>query len=776
MRAPLLLAALFLMFFSGTAAAKEQVPWLIYVYFVGSDLESGDDDDSDSGGNASLDIGEITDSDAGKNVRVLIQTGGSRKWHNDFVNSKKLQIFEYQGDEKLKLIDSGPAKSMGNSATLKHFLEVGESRYDPEHRMIIFWDHGAGPTGGVGYDELFNDDYLELSEITAAFGAVYGKENKPFEIIGFDACLMSSVSAAYSMNKWGHAMIASAETEPALGWFYTPWLDELEKNPRMSIRKLGTRITDTYMEDLNKYNKGRKSILSLISLDDFPDLMLAFTDFSAAVMDAVLDNNSQISAIDRIAGKTESYGSRDKSRNDFSDVIDLRQFVSGLTSFAPKEARETLKAIDRAVIHTSKGQVVKGKGLSVYYPVGKQKSNYEHVYRHGAPLPLNIMYGLMVNYLDKDGVQRLAKRIADAEDEMMEASDFNERYATYLDDYQIAEPEETGTPETPAPASSENTAVFLSGLQGTAGSNIVVSASTLESSQKKDIAKLEDLKIRYDKDNNAFVTVPQKLLKSVSSAELTMFLVDFEKKNDGKVEGYLVPLGSDVTLEEDWDTGVFTDDIDGSWPALDGHLLSMTVVSASDDFINYTSEVKINGALHNLVIVYDNKKEEYDIIGTQRINENGIPDRVGSKLKPGDKITPVFSISTLDGKNSADFDTDTFVYRKESKIADQDLGQGRLLFAFTFKDSFGNSAMSEIVAITMNDKNELIYQTLEDLLEETGYQVPDDGDADDSDDADEDDAADDSPDEDNDGDDSSEDDEDDENDDGSDDESEAADD
>ncbi len=752
----LFLAALFLMSLPGTAAAKEQVPWLIYVYFVGSDLETGDGD-PDSGGNATIDIGEIMDSDAGENVRVLVQTGGSRKWQNDFVDSKKLQIFEHRGDEELRLVESAPARSMGDPATLRHFLEFGESRYAPEHRMIIFWNHGSGPTGGVGYDELFNDDYLELSEITDAFAAVYGKENKPFEIIGYDACLMSSVTTAYSMNKWGHALIASAETEPSLGWFYTPWLDELEKNPRMSIRALGTRITDTYMEDLNKFKKGKKGILSLISLDDFPDLMLSFTDFSAAVMDNVLDNNAQISAIDRIARKIESYGSRDKSRNDYSDVIDLRQFVSGLISFAPKEARETLKAIDRAVIHTSKGPAVKGKGLSVYYPIGKQKSNFEHVFRHGAPLPLNIMYGLMVNYLDTDSVRDLTKMIADAEADMIEASEFNERYATYLDDYQIAEPEETGAPETPAPASSENTAAFLSGMQGSSGSAIVVSASVLENSLKNDIARLEDLKVRYDKDNNAFVTVPKKLLKSVSSAELTMFMVFFDKKEDGKVEGYLVSLGSDVTLEEDWDTGVFTDDIDGSWPALDGHHLPMTVVSSSDEFINYTSTVKINGALHNLVIVYDNKKAEYEIIGTQRINDHGIPDRVGAKLKPGDKITPVFSVTTLDGKNSVDYDMDTFVFRKESKIEDKDLGEGRLLFAFTFYDSFGNSAMSEIVAITMNDKDELIYQTLEELLEEAGYLVPDeDGDSDDeSDNADDnDDAGDDSSDE-EDGDDSS---------------------
>ena len=44
--------------------------------------------------------------------------------------------------------------------------------------MFIFWDHGAGPTEGVCFDEKYDYDSLTLPELSSAFenaGLSYSK-------------------------------------------------------------------------------------------------------------------------------------------------------------------------------------------------------------------------------------------------------------------------------------------------------------------------------------------------------------------------------------------------------------------------------------------------------------------------------------------------------------------------------------------------------------------------------------------------------------------------
>ncbi|MBQ7585839.1 MAG: hypothetical protein IJU40_06300 [Desulfovibrionaceae bacterium] len=47
--------------------------WAIYLYLCGSDLET-------KHGSATNDLLEIDDVDFSKNVKVIVQTGGSKKW------------------------------------------------------------------------------------------------------------------------------------------------------------------------------------------------------------------------------------------------------------------------------------------------------------------------------------------------------------------------------------------------------------------------------------------------------------------------------------------------------------------------------------------------------------------------------------------------------------------------------------------------------------------------------------------------------------------------
>ena len=53
-----------------------------------------------------------------------------------------------------------------------------------------------------------------------------------FELIGMDACLMGHLEVFSALAPHARYAVASQETEPALGWAYTSFLDDLVRQPR----------------------------------------------------------------------------------------------------------------------------------------------------------------------------------------------------------------------------------------------------------------------------------------------------------------------------------------------------------------------------------------------------------------------------------------------------------------------------------------------------------------------------------------------------------------
>ena len=131
-----------------------------------------------------------------ENVKVVIQTGGASKWQNDQVKTDRIQRYEYSGDT-LTLKDETEQASMGDPETLKGFLNYAEENYPADHKMLLFWNHGGGSVSGVSFDENYEMDSLVLDEISAVMKDVYG-DKKPFEVVGFDTCLMATVDTANS--------------------------------------------------------------------------------------------------------------------------------------------------------------------------------------------------------------------------------------------------------------------------------------------------------------------------------------------------------------------------------------------------------------------------------------------------------------------------------------------------------------------------------------------------------------------------------------------------
>lgn len=168
--------------------------WLVYWYLCGSDLES-------ENGSATEDIKEVLQASLPANVKVLIQTGGSKSWQNDSIPNGQIGRYLYSQGELYEL-EILPDCDMGDGDTLRAFLQYGKDNYPADHRVFVFWDHGGGSANGLCMDERTGST-LSLNDIQDAFAAVHTPDpsNPPFEMVGIDACLMASYDMATVLHR-----------------------------------------------------------------------------------------------------------------------------------------------------------------------------------------------------------------------------------------------------------------------------------------------------------------------------------------------------------------------------------------------------------------------------------------------------------------------------------------------------------------------------------------------------------------------------------------------
>ena len=129
--------------------------------------------------------------------------------------------------------------------------------------MLIFWDHGGGSLSGYGYDEKFKSSgSMTLKGINDALK----DGGTTFDIIGFDTCLMATTENALMLSAYGDYMVASEETEPGVGWYYTNWLTKLSANTSMSSLEIGKLIADDFVNVCAQKCAGQKTTLSVVDL------------------------------------------------------------------------------------------------------------------------------------------------------------------------------------------------------------------------------------------------------------------------------------------------------------------------------------------------------------------------------------------------------------------------------------------------------------------------------------------------------------------------------
>lgn len=243
---------------SGAATAGGD-KWLIMLY--------QDADDKVLERDIYVDLNEAERVGSSDNVQIIAQIDryrGGYSGDGNWVDAKRFYVTQ---DNDLESVGSRVVQELGevnmaDAGTLVDFVTWAASNYPADKYVLILSDHGMGWPGGWTDPTSQSraprnlpladtvGDLLFLNEIDAALEQIRSSTGiDKLELVGMDACLMSHLEVFTMLEPHARYAVASQETEPALGWAYTAFLDALQQQPAMTGGDLGRLIVESYIDE-----------------------------------------------------------------------------------------------------------------------------------------------------------------------------------------------------------------------------------------------------------------------------------------------------------------------------------------------------------------------------------------------------------------------------------------------------------------------------------------------------------------------------------------------
>jgi clostripain len=335
---------------------------------------------------------------------------GGFKGKQNFTGAKRFYLTKDEDLEKInskELADLGEV-NMADGKVLSDFVTWAAKEYPADHYVLILSDHGTGWPGGWTDGDVESkpkdilidgwNDMLYLNELDDTFASIKKATGiEKFDIIGYDACLMSSLEVVSMTAAYADYAVLSQETEPSMGWAYSAILSKLVKNPKIDPADLAKTVVDTYISEdtLITDDEARAAYVSrtyessgdvdpaALAKEESKTVTLAAIDLSQipTVIDS-LDN--LVTPLSKINQKVVA-GSRSHAKtyeNVFGEdypapYIDLSNFAKliqkdSTSENVQKAAADLQIAIKKAVIGEKHGPNQKGSnGISIYFPNSK---------------------------------------------------------------------------------------------------------------------------------------------------------------------------------------------------------------------------------------------------------------------------------------------------------------------------------------------------------------------------------------------------------------------
>ena len=364
-----------------------------------------------------IDLNEAERVGSSNNVKIVAQIDRYQAGYQGDGNWTSARRYYVTQDNDLNRVSSQMVQELGevnmaSGQTLVDFVAWAMGAYPADHYVLILSDHGMGWPGGWSDPTASGrggatlplasvlGDVLYLNELDQALGAIRSQTGlDAFELVGMDACLMGHVEVLTMLASHARYAVVSQETEPALGWAYAAFLNELTANPGVSGAELGRFIVESYIqEDQRILDDGARAelagggspLLSLFggtartpSAEQLTRQMIQNVTLTAADLSQVPALVDQLNALAYALQNIDQRGvaqARSYSQS-FTSIfgkevppsyIDLGHFAQQLAqanSSLAQYADGLVGAINNTVIAEMHGPKVPGaNGISIYFP------------------------------------------------------------------------------------------------------------------------------------------------------------------------------------------------------------------------------------------------------------------------------------------------------------------------------------------------------------------------------------------------------------------------
>ena len=570
----------------------------IMVYMCGTDLES-------KSGMGTADLQEMLSATLSNKVNLLVYTGGCKQWKNNVVSSTNNQIYKLEQGGMRCLVQNAGSPAMTNPATLTDFIQYCAKNYPANRNELIFWDHGGGSLSGYGYDEKYaSSGSMTLQGINEALK----NAGVTFDFIGFDACLMATLENALTLTPYADYLIASEETEPGVGWYYTDWLTALSQNTSLSTLELGKKIADDFVTVCNQKCRGQKTTLSVVDLAELEKTVpTTFKNFAVGTSNLLQSNNYQ--TVSNARSQAREFASSSKI-----DQIDLVHLAYNMNT---KESRALADTLLSAVkYNATSSNMTDAYGLSIYFPYQKTSKVKNAVATYEA-IGLNSEYARCIQQFAsmETGGQAVSGGSAASPLSLLMGTAGNSSAAM----------------------SSDAITSLLTGLLGGGSGFFDRSVDLDTTAQYLSENRFDAGALVWTKQNDTYqMTLSEEQWGMVHDLALNVFF------DDG--EGY-IDLGLDNVFSFT-ENGALLGEFDGTWLAINEQPVAYYYMDTvyNGDFYTITGRVPVmlNGSRADLILVFDSDHPYGYVAGARSDYRNGETETVAksmTELQQGDEIS-----------------------------------------------------------------------------------------------------------------------------------------
>lgn len=303
----------------------------------------------------------------------------------DSPGRSRIRRFRLSKGVKFRLRALQQETNTGDARTLIQFLDLTLEDFHPRRAMVVVSNHGTGST--IASDEgprgrIFRSssrrsgrtagvrpqssgaepgaDALDNLELKAALMTVVRKHGR-FELVVFDACLMSTIEVAYQLRHACRIMVGSQSNIPVPGCCFADAFAHM-RDEKIATGDVARKVVD----NLTPVVHDEYSAMAALDLDQVDEVADAITVLAEALTEAI-QTPEHFHSISLAHLRALAFLD--------SETIDLSDFCRKLAETVDDEnvqdaAVDVLAAVDQLVLHSNpQGAIVAGAGgISITLP------------------------------------------------------------------------------------------------------------------------------------------------------------------------------------------------------------------------------------------------------------------------------------------------------------------------------------------------------------------------------------------------------------------------